>query len=138
MFKVNTGSAGFSLIEIMIVVVIIGLLAGLVGMTAPGILDRSRRKTVKVYIIALSNAVEMYQIDNGKYPESLEVLVAKKGSDEGYLTRLDKDPWGNPYIFQKPGVDGGSYSIESFGADGIDGGDGRNRDIESWNLNEEG
>ena len=93
----------------------------------------------------LMTAMDSYFLDNGRYPtteQGLQALVQKPSSSpvpknypaNGYLDTVPADPWGNEYIYFSPGVQGGPYSLESYGADGMDGGEGENADIESWNL----
>lgn len=135
-------SAGFTLIEIMIVVVIIGLLATLI---APRIIGRQEEAMIvkaKADIRTLESALNMYKLDNFVYPstdQGLEALVQKpSGAPEprnwkGYLDRLPKDPWGNPYQYLNPGQHG-AIDIFSYGADGQPGGEGENADIGNWSI----
>jgi len=135
---------GFTLIEIMVVVVILGILAAIV---VPKVMDRpdsARITKAKQDIRALESALNLYKLDNFNYPstdQGLEALVRKpSGNPEprnwkqgGYLDRLPKDPWGNDYQYLQPGVRG-DIDLFSFGADGRPGGDGMNADIGNWNL----
>jgi len=135
---------GFTLIEIMIVVVIIGIL---VGLLAPRVMDRpdqARVVAAKNDIQALMNALKLYRLDNGTYPSSeqgLQALVKKPETGNiprnwkpgGYLDRLPKDPWDSDYQYLNPGIHS-EIDIVSFGADRAPGGDGYNADIGSWNL----
>ncbi len=139
-------SAGFTLIEIMVVVVILGILAAVV---VPRVMDRpdtARITKAKSDVRAIESALNLYRLDNFVYPSSdqgLEALVQKpSGSPEpknwkegGYMDRLPKDPWGNPYQYLNPGVHG-SIDIFSVGADGSEGGEGVNADVGNWNLDE--
>ncbi|HUS73733.1 MAG TPA: type II secretion system major pseudopilin GspG [Sedimentisphaerales bacterium] len=135
--------AGFTLIELMIVVVILGLLATIV---MPRILDRpeqARRMKAKVDIRSIESALALFKADTGRFPttsEGLEVLVSDPGikgyNSDGYLDKAPLDPWGNRYIYLSPGVYGKDYDLESYGKDGEDGGTDKNADIESWNLDE--
>lgn len=135
---------GFTLIEIMVVVVILGILAAIV---VPKVMDRpdsARITKAKQDIRALESALNLYKLDNFNYPstdQGLEALVRKpSGNPEprnwkqgGYLDRLPKDPWGNDYQYLQPGVRG-EIDLFTFGADGRPGGDGMNADIGNWNL----
>jgi len=135
---------GFTLIEIMIVVVIIGIL---VGLLAPRVMDRpdqARVVAAKNDIQALMNALKLYRLDTGSYPSAEQGLMALVKKPEtgniprnwkpgGYLDRLPKDPWDGDYQYLNPGIHG-EIDIVSFGADKQPGGDGYNADIGSWNL----
>jgi general secretion pathway protein G len=135
---------GFTLIEVMVVVVILGILAAIV---VPRVMDRpdaARVTKAKQDIRALESALNLYRLDNYVYPttdQGLEALVRRPTSppeprnwkDGGYLDRLPKDPWGNDYVYLNPGVRG-SVDIYSLGADGAPGGDGMNAEIGNWNL----
>ncbi len=134
-------SAGFTLIEVMIVVVILGVLA---TMVMPKILDKpeqARRTKAKVDIRSIQSALAMFKTDTGRFPataEGLQSLVANPGargySENGYLERVPADPWGNKFIYLSPGVHNKDYDLVSYGKDGEQGGTGDNADIESWNL----
>jgi general secretion pathway protein G len=135
--------AGFTLIELMIVVVILGLLATIV---MPKVLNRpeqARRMKAKIEIRNIESALALFKTDTGRFPttsEGLELLVSNTGikgySSEGYLDKVPLDPWGNKYIYISPGLHSRDYDLESYGRDGEDGGTGDNADIESWNLDE--
>jgi len=132
---------GFTLIELMIVVVILGLLATTV---MPKILskpDQARRTKAMVDIRSVQSALAMFKTDTGRFPttaEGLQALVANpglKGYDpDGYLEKVPSDPWGNRYLYISPGLHSKDYDLESFGKDGEDGGSDKDADIESWNL----
>ena len=133
---------GFTLIELMIVVVILGLLATIV---VPKILTRpeqARRVKAQADIRSIGSALALFKTDTGRFPttsEGLEVLVRDPGiknyNKEGYLDAVPVDPWGNQYVYICPGAHGGSgYDLESYGKDGEDGGAGDDADVESWNL----
>ena len=134
---------GFTLIELMIVVVILGLLATIV---MPRILDRpeqARRMKAKVDIRLIESTLALFKTDTGRFPttsEGLEVLVSDPGikgySKDGYLDKVPLDPWGNKYIYLCPGVHSKDYDLESYGKDGENGGTDNNADIESWNLDD--
>jgi general secretion pathway protein G len=134
---------GFTLIEIMIVVVILGILAAIV---VPKIMDRPAQAKMiasKHDIRTIENALNLYRLDNHTYPttdQGLESLVqkpsnAKSWKEGGYIDRLPKDPWGKEYQYLNPGTHG-AIDIFSYGADGQQGGEGENADIGNWNLNE--
>jgi len=135
--------AGFTLIELMIVVVILGLLATIV---VPRILDRpeqARRIKAKADIRNIQSMLALFKADTGRFPttsEGLEVLVSDPGikgySSEAYLDKVPLDPWHNKYIYLCPGVHSKDYDLESYGKDGEDGGTDNDADIESWNLEE--
>lgn len=134
--------AGFTLIEVMVVVVILGILAAIV---VPRVMDRpdtARVTKARQDIRAMESALNLYKLDNFVYPttdQGLEALVSKPtGTPEPrnwkqYMDRLPKDPWGNDYQYLSPGVQG-DIDVFSFGADGQAGGDEINADIGNWNL----
>lgn len=136
---------GFTLIEIMVVVVIIGILIGLVAPQILGRVDESRVTAARADINTLEQALEMYRLDNFQYPstdQGLEALVIKPSGNpepknwnpEGYLKKgsLPIDPWGNPYQYFSPGDDKRPYDLYSLGADGREGGEGYDADIGNW------
>jgi general secretion pathway protein G len=134
----------FTLIELMVVIVILGLLATVI---VPRILNRpeqARRMKAKIDIRNTESALALFKTDTGRFPttsEGLQILVSDpgiKGYDpDGYLDKVPHDPWGNKYIYIAPGTHGKDYDLESYGKDGEDGGTGDNADIESWNLDEQ-
>lgn len=140
----NRGNSGFTLIELMIVIVILGLLA---TMVMPKILSRpeqARRTKAKVDIKNIETALSLFKSDTGRFPttsENLGVLVNNPGvtgyNPDGYLDEVPTDPWGRKYIYLCPSLHGRDYDLESYGPDGEDGGSGENADIESWNLKQE-
>ena len=137
--------SGFTLIEIMVVVVILGILAAIV---VPRFLDKpdeARVTRAAADIEAIEQALAMFKLDNGFYPsteQGLEALVnkpetgrvPKKYPERGYLKNVPVDPWETPYVYLSPGAHD-DIDLISYGADGEPGGDGNNADIESWNLN---
>jgi general secretion pathway protein G len=146
MFKTLKESRGFTLIELMVVIVILSLLAVLVGPKIIGRSDDAKVADAKVQIRNLETALKLYKLDNGNYPsteQGLASLVAKPTvgqipknyKAEGYLENknVPKDPWGNDYVYLSPG-EHGDYDLYSFGADGVRGGEGKNADIESWSM----
>jgi len=140
----RTKQNGFTLIEIMVVVVILGILAAIV---VPKVMDRpdsARVTKAQQDIRALESALNLYRLDNMHYPstdQGLQALIKKPGGSPearnwkqgGYIDRLPKDPWGNEYQYMSPGVQG-SIDVFTFGADGRPGGDGMNADIGNWNI----
>ena len=121
---------GFTLIEVMVVVVILSILAAII---VPKVMDRpdtARLVKAKSDIRALESALNLYKLDNFDYPdtdEGLQALVPK------YIDRLANDPWGNPYLYLSPGLHG-DMDIYTLGADGLQGGEGKNADIGNWNV----
>ena len=128
--------AGLTMIEIMVVVVIIGILAALIVPNIAGRDDQARVSTVKSNLKAIAQALELYKLDNFSYPttsQGLEALVTNPGdapnwNSSGYLKKLEKDPWGQPYMYLSP-ADSGPYEIISYGSDRQEGGEGVAADI---------
>ncbi len=142
------GEAGFTLIEIMVVVMIIAMLSTIVGVNVINRLDKAKRAGAAAQIRSLMTALDSYRLDCGHYPgtdQGLEALVTPPSSgtcrnyqEGGYLSgNVPLDPWGSPYVYLSPGLQNEDYTIESYGADGQEGGEGKNADIESWRLGEE-
>lgn len=135
---------GFTLIEIMVVVVIIGLLAAVVTTQLMGNVDKTRVEKAKQDIYALEAALDLYKLDNLNYPtteQGLQALKTKPAdpsltnyNERGYVKRLSKDPWGGEYIYEYPGTRGGEYDLYTLGADRQPGGEKFNADIGNWNL----
>jgi general secretion pathway protein G len=134
-------SRGFTLIEIMVVVVIIGLLAAIVVPNLVSNIDEAAITRTKTDIRVLENSVNLFRIDNYRYPteeEGLEILLGNRtGINDNefkqYMSRLPIDPWDNDYLYANPG-EHGTFDIFTYGADEKEGGDGINADIGNWNL----
>ncbi len=132
---------GFTLIEIMVVVVIIGLLAAIVAPNLIGNIDRAAVTRARADIRTIDNALNLYRLDNFRYPssdEGLQALVTNPGEASApnwkqYLRSVPSDPWNNEYQYASPGRQG-DYEVYTLGADGQEGGEGINADIGSWNL----
>lgn len=133
----RSSQAGFTLVELLVVLVILVLLASLVGPRVIGYLGSSRTKAAKVQIQSLSTALELYKVDTGRYPTTSEGLKALTEAPAGtaswngpYLTKKEvpSDPWGRPYVYRSPG-EHGPFDIVSLGADNQPGGTGENEDI---------
>ena len=132
--------AGFTLVELLVVMVILVLLASLVAPRVVGYLGSARTKAAKVQIESLAQALELYKVDNQRYPTTSEGLKALIQAPAGvaswagpYLNKKDvpSDPWGRPYVYRSPG-EHGAFDISSLGADNQPGGTGENEDITSW------
>lgn len=140
------GNAGFTLLEIIVVVFILGLLASIVAPRVIGKTDDARIAEAKVQIRNLETALKMFKLDNSFYPsteQGLDALIKKPTTgkipssykDGGYLeqSKIPLDPWGNPYVYLSPGLHG-DFDLISYGADGKEGGEGKDADITNWNL----
>ena len=122
--------AGFTLVELMVVIVIIGLLATVVAINVMPAQDTARVKKAEADIALLEQAAEMYRLNKLDYPttsDGLQALVS-----EGFVKRLPDDPWGNPYRYAAPGGEGRAFDIYSYGADGREGGEDDDADIGNW------
>ena len=133
-------SRGFTLLELMVVIVIIGVLAALVATNVLPRIGQAKVTAAQTDITSISNALKIYKLDNGRYPttdQGLQALVTKPtsgpipGGWKGYLDKLPDDPWKKPYQYANPGVHG-EIDVFSFGADGQPGGEGDDADIGSW------
>jgi general secretion pathway protein G len=122
--------AGFTLVELMVVIVIIGLLATVVIINVLPATDKAAITKAKADVSVLEQGVEMYRLNKLRYPNGSEGLQAVTA--EGYVKRLPKDPWGNAYRYAQPGRDGRQFDIYSYGADGREGGEGQDADIGNW------
>lgn len=145
-FRQVTNNRGFSLIELMVVVIILGILAMYIGPKLMGRTEQAKVTQARVQMEALEVALKLYKLDNGIYPSTEQGLTAlieapetgtipKKWRKGGYLekNKVPPDPWGNEYIYISPGVNG-DYDIISYGADGVPGGEDENKDINSWEV----
>jgi general secretion pathway protein G len=135
--KRRASRAGFTLIELMVVVVILGLLAAIVVPNVMGQLGRANTTTAKAQISAFKTALVAYKLQFKKYPtsgEGLEALI--NNGEEKFLDAdtIPKDPWNNDYVYTCPGTHGHDWEIVSYGDDGSPGGTGEATDVESWNL----
>src|SRR5579859_3848314 len=136
--------SGFTLIEIMVVVVILAVLGALVVPKILENVDKARVTRAQSDIRAIQTALDLYRLDNFKYPtteQGLQALVKQPADPTitnyrsgGYLPSLPKDPWNNPYIYTSPGADGREYDITSYGRDGKPGGEGPDADINSFTI----
>ena len=137
---------GFTLIELMVVIVILGILAGLIVPRIMGRPEEAKQLKAKIQIEALETALKLFKLDSGMYPDTEQGLQAwveqpetgnipKKWRKGGYLEKgkLPTDPWGNDFVYLSPGVNG-EYDIISYGADGVPGGEDKNKDINNWEL----
>ena len=137
---------GFTLIELMVVIVILGILAGLIIPRIMGRPEEARRMKARVQIESIETALKLYKLDNGSYPsteQGLEALVEapsvgqlpRAWRDGGYLEkgRVPKDPWDSEFIYLSPGVNS-DFDLISYGADGEPGGEDKNKDVNNWEL----
>lgn len=142
--KKERGVAGFTLIELLVVLVIIGLLGAIVAPRFIGKAEKAKPKIARQQIELLGTALDTYKLDVGKYPEGLNLLI-ETGEEEmsrwdgPYLKKkvIPKDPWGNEYVYKYPG-DNYEYDLISYGKDGDEGGEGLNKDINSWEVDQPG
>jgi len=132
---------GFTLVELLVVLIILGLVASIAGPNVMKYLGTSKSKTAKLQIKEIESSVELFYLDTGRYPSSstgLQELVRNEASLVGWngpyfkQANVPADPWGNPYVYKIPG-DHGPFDLLSLGADNQPGGDGDDRDITSWN-----
>jgi len=134
--------SGFTLIEMMVVVVVIALLGAMIGPTLFKKVQQAEETRVSQDIRTVVGALKFYRLDNYRYPtqsQGLEALVTAPAGAESkwngpYLETLPKDPWGAPYQYQNPGTHGKEIEVYSLGADGQTGGEGSNQDLGNWNI----
>ena len=145
--KIKT-THGFTLIELMVVIVILGILVSFIAPRLMGRPDEAKQVKARIQMESLETAIKLYKLDNGIYPateQGLQALVEqpqtgtlpKKWRKGGYLEKgkVPKDPWGNEFVYLSPGAHG-DYDIISYGADGVPGGEEFNKDINSWEIEE--
>ncbi|HUN59925.1 MAG TPA: type II secretion system major pseudopilin GspG [Candidatus Binataceae bacterium] len=136
--RLHRSESGFTLIELMVVILIIGLLATIVVQNLRGATDKAKRIKAEADISSFKTALDRYYLDNGSYPttdQGLPALVSAPTTgkvpsdypDGGYIEKIPSDPWNNPYVYQS---DGNSYVLKSYGADGVEGGTGKDADID--------
>jgi general secretion pathway protein G len=135
-------AVGFTLVEVMVVVIILGVLAALIVPRVIGRTDEARAVAARQDVAAIMQALKLYRLDNGRYPSSeqgLQALVSKPTLEplpsnwKSYLDRLPKDPWGHPYQMLNPGIHG-EIDVFTLGADAQAGGSGADADVGSWDL----
>jgi len=144
--KIKNDSRGFTLIELMVVIIILGILAMYIGPKIMGRPEEAKQVKARIDIAALETALKLYKLDNGVYPSTEQGLLAlieppetgnipKKWREGGYLEKrkVPKDPWGNEFVYLSPGVQG-DFDIISYGSDGVPGGEGPNKDINNWEV----
>jgi general secretion pathway protein G len=134
------GQRGYSLLELLVVLAILGLIIAIAAPRVIGYFEASKAKTAKIQISNLTAALDLYYLANGVYPSEQQGMKALNEKPEGvatwdgpYLNRVDGivDPWGRPYLYKIPGVHG-KFDIQTLGADGKEGGEDENRDLGSW------
>ncbi len=139
--KLRAGAAsGFTLLELLVVMVIIGVLAGFVAPRYFAQVGKSQVKVARAQIDALDKALDQFRLDVGRYPtseEGLQALVTAPGGEAAwagpYLKKgVPADPWGRPYVYQQPGTHGGDFDLLSYGKDGRAGGAGEDADVTNW------
>lgn len=137
----HKGQRGFSLIEIMVVIVIMGLLLSIVGPQVFDNVGKAQDQTVKAHFGNIKTALDTYRLDNFRYPtteQGLEALVFQPSAEpvpkkwRQYMEKLPRDPWDNEYVYSSPGDDGRPFDIVSLGADGTRGGEGPDADRSYW------
>lgn len=140
--KKDNSEKGFTLIEIMVVIIILGILASTVALKLSGQTEEARRTQARVQVGTFETALELYKLDNGSYPSTEQGLQAlmtqptvgklpRKWRDGGYIDKLPKDPWRFEYIYLSPGIYR-NFDISSYGDDNEPGGEGKDADVNSW------
>jgi general secretion pathway protein G len=142
--RMRRGGRGFTLIELMVVIVILGILAGLIIPRIMGRPDEARQTKARIMIEGIETALKLYRLDNGFYPTTEQGIralveastiqpVPRNWREGGYLEKgkVPKDPWGNDFVYLCPGAQG-EFDLISYGADGQPGGEGKNKDITNW------
>lgn len=139
-YGVSAAQAGYSLLELLVVLAILALIIGIAAPRVMGYFEASKAKAAKIQIQNLVTVLDLYKMDNNSYPSGVQGLKALVEKPEGaanwngpYLTRADGivDPWGRPYIYRVPGTHG-AVDVSSLGADGKEGGTGEDADVTSW------
>ncbi len=139
--QLNRKQRGFTLLELLVVLVILGLLAGVAGPKIWETVGKSKPKVARIQIDEFDTCLDMFRLDTGRYPttqEGLQALITQPPGVTGwagpYLRKpnVPKDPWDNDYRYVAPGQHGGGFDISSLGADKTEGGDGENKDVNSW------
>jgi general secretion pathway protein G len=146
MLQSKSDERGFTLIELMVVIIILGILAGLIVPRIMGRPEEARRMKARVQIESMETALKLYKLDNGNYPtteQGLQALVEtpavgqlpRAWREGGYLEKgkVPKDPWGNEYVYLYPGIHA-DFDLISYGADGEPGGEGNDEDINNWEV----
>jgi general secretion pathway protein G len=129
--------SGFTLIEIMVVVIILGILVSLIAPNIFGVLDDAEVTATRAQMRNLEVALDMYRMNHSRYPateEGLEALLNPPDRDRGYIDNIPKDAWNNEYMYRYPG-ENGEYDLFSYGRDGQEGGSGLDADIGNWQVN---
>ncbi|MDP6437983.1 MAG: type II secretion system major pseudopilin GspG [Gammaproteobacteria bacterium] len=125
---------GFTLIEIMVVVIILGILVSLIAPNVFGVLDDAEVTATRIQIRNLSVALDTYRMNHSRYPtteEGLELLIEPPGRDRGYIDSIPRDSWNNEFEYRSPG-ERGDYDLYSYGRDGQEGGEGLDADLGNW------
>lgn len=138
----NKRQSGFTLLEVMVVIAILGLMAAMIVPNVMGQSETAKVKLAKTDMAGIANSLDLYKLDNHQYPttaQGLEALVQQppntpNWNPAGYLKRTPTDPWGNEYTYISPGLNGNNYDLYSLGADGAEGGSGFDADL-SYHTN---
>lgn len=134
--RYSSNQSGFSLIELLVVLAILGLLAGLVLPNVLGRMGSAKWKAAGSQLVSIQQGIDSFALDTTRLPDSLDQLVEQPGDADfwsgPYIQKsILKDPWGNDWVFRKPGENGRAYDLISYGEDGVSGGEGTNADIQS-------